>query len=108
MSEELDDSSTSITKPTGQHPRNRLTAVRVRNLKKPGRYADGNGLYLVVDPSGAKRWIWRGKIRAKGKRCDLGLGSVQIVTLADARDQAAQLRRDARAGKDLLAERQRE
>jgi len=94
--------------PAGQHPRNRLTAVRVRNLKTPGRYGDGNGLYLVVDPSGAKRWIWRGKIRAKGRRCDLGLGSFRDVTLADARDKAAQLRRDARSGKDPLAERQRE
>src|SRR5512132_3801374 len=92
----------TIKKPTGQHPRNRLTAVRVRTVKTPGRYGDGNGLYLVVDPSGAKRWIWRGKIRAKGKRCALGLGSIQIVSLADARDQAAQFRRDARAGKDPL------
>jgi integrase len=108
MSEDRDEAPTSITKPTGQHPWDRLTAVRVRTLKTPGRYADGNGLYLVVDPSGAKRWIWRGKIRAKGKRCDLGLGSVQIVTLAGARDAAAQLRRDARAGKDPLAERQRD
>lgn len=57
---------------------------------------------------GAKRWIWRGKIRAKGKRCDLGLGSIQIVSLADARDQAAQFRREARAGKDPLGDRQRE
>src|SRR5262245_17510751 len=103
-----EESDGPITEPTGQHPLNRLTAVRVRNLKTPGRYADGNGLYLVVDPSGAKRWIWRGKIRAKGKGCDLGLGSVQLVTLADARDKAAQLRRDARSGKDPLAERQRE
>jgi integrase len=108
MSEERDEAATSITKPTGQHPRNRLTAVRVRTVKTPGRYGDGNGLYLVVDPSGAKRWIWRGKIRAKGKRCDLGLGSVQIVSLADARDQAAQFRRDARAGKDPLGDRRRE
>ena len=46
-----------FTKPRGQHPDKRLTAVTVRNLKKPGRYADGNGLYLVVDHSGAKRWM---------------------------------------------------
>ena len=34
----------------GQHPHQRLTAVSVRAKPPPGRYADGNGLYLVVDP----------------------------------------------------------
>src|SRR6187399_1876343 len=96
-------------KPTGRHPDKRLTPVAVRAAKKPGNYADGNGLYLVVDESGAKRWIWRGVIKAKGKRCDLGLGSVRLVTLADARDRAVQLRRDARdRTKDPLADRERE
>lgn len=92
----------------GRHPHNKLTPVGIRHVKQPGRYADGNGLYLVVDPSGAKRWIWRGHIKAKGKRCDLGLGSVRLVSLADARDEAAQLRRSARAGKDPLADRERD
>ena len=40
---------TAVRRP---HPVNALTAVRVRSLKKPGQYADGNGLYLVVVPSG--------------------------------------------------------
>ena len=44
-------------KPRGRHPHQRLTAVGVKAAKDAGRYADGNGLYLVVDPSGAKRWI---------------------------------------------------
>jgi integrase len=93
-------------KPRGRHPDKRLTAVRVRTIKAPGRYADGNGLYLFVDPSGAKRWIWRG--RFAGKRSDLGLGSAQLVSLADARDEATRLRRMAREGKNPLAERRRE
>lgn len=42
-----------------------------------------------------------------GKRCDLGLGSLQLVSLADAREEAARLRRIARAGGDPLAERRR-
>ncbi len=46
--------------------------------------ADGNGLYLVVDPSGAKRWVLR--VVSMGKRCDLGLGGLSVVTLAEARD----------------------
>jgi integrase len=92
-------------KPRGRHPQQRLTAVSVRNTRRPGRYADGNGLYLVVDPSGAKRWIWRGRIQ--GKRCDLGLGGVQIVSLAEARDQAVSYRRQARDGTNPRVERAR-
>ncbi|WP_345944344.1 Arm DNA-binding domain-containing protein [Aureimonas sp. SA4125] len=48
-----------MAKRTGRHPDKALTAVQVRNLKVPGRYADGNGLYLVVDESGARRWLLR-------------------------------------------------
>src|SRR5260370_1210432 len=39
---------------------------------------------------------------------DLGLGSAQLVPLTDARDEAARLRRMARAGADPLGERRRE
>ncbi|MGB2096122.1 MAG: Arm DNA-binding domain-containing protein, partial [Candidatus Puniceispirillaceae bacterium] len=54
------------------HPSNKLTALAVKKQTTPGRYSDGNGLYLVVDPSGAKRWLQR--LSIQGKRCDLGLG----------------------------------
>ena len=33
---------------------NRLTNLRIRAIEKPGRHADGGGLYLVVDKSGGK------------------------------------------------------
>jgi integrase len=101
----LDTPRIKATKPHGQHPDKRLTAVTVRNLKRPGRYADGNGLYLVIDHSGAKRWILRTVIARK--RCDIGLGSVRLVPLADARDEATKLRRQARRGEDPLTERRR-
>ena len=84
----------------------RLSVARVRGVKTPGRYADGNGLYLVVDANGAKRWILR--TVAKGRRRDLGLGSAQLVSLAAARAEAARLRQLARAGGDPIAERRRE
>lgn len=93
-------------KPRGRHPDKRLTAVRVRNLTKPGRYADGNGLYLVVDESGAKRWLLRTIVT--GKRRDIGLGSLRLIELAKARAEAARLRLMARAGSDPLSERRRE
>ncbi len=95
-----------MTKPRGPHPQQRLTALRVRNIKDAGRYADGNGLYLVVDPSSARRWILRTIIR--GRRRDIGLGSTQLVPLADARVEASRLRRLARTGGDPLHERRRE
>ena len=102
----LDTARIKVGKPRGRHPDRRLTAVSVRNTKTPGRYADGNGLYLFVDESGARRWLLRTVVA--GKRRDIGLGSAQLVPLADAREEAAKLRRMARAGGDPLAERRRE
>ncbi|MBT7646629.1 MAG: integrase arm-type DNA-binding domain-containing protein [Rhodospirillaceae bacterium] len=93
-------------KPAGRHPVDALSAVKVRNAKEPGRFADGNGLYLVVDPSGAKRWILRTVVR--GKRRDIGLGSTQLVSLSEARDKARDMRKMAREGGDPLAARRAE
>ena len=93
------------SKPKGQHPTKALTAAKVRALSKPGRYADGNGLYLIVDPTGAKRWVLRTVVR--GRRRDLGLGGVLTVSLAEAREEATAMRKVARAGGDPTAERAR-
>jgi integrase len=60
-------------------------------------------LYLVVDPSGAKRWVLR--VVVKGRRCDIGLGGVSVVGLPEAREEARRLRGLARKGADVLAER---
>lgn len=87
---------------SGPHPERSLSAIFVRNQKEPGRYADGHGLYLLVEPSGAKRWVQR--LVIQGKRTDLGLGPVSLVTLAEARAQAEANRRLARAGGDPLHE----
>jgi len=87
---------------TRKHPDKALSVVGIRALKKPGRYADGNGLYLKVDPSGAKRWELRTVV--KGKRCDIGLGGLKMVTLAEAREQARKYRAIARDDGDPLAE----
>jgi integrase len=92
-------------KPRGRHPEKALTALAIKNLTKPGRYADGNGLYVVVDPSGAKRWVLRTVVQ--GRRRDMGLGSLQLVSLADARARATTYRRLARDGGDPVAEKRR-
>jgi len=95
-----------MPKPKGRHPHQRLNAVRVKNISKPGRHADGNGLYLLVEKSGAKRWMLRTIVA--GKRCDIGLGSLQLVKLPAAREEATRLRSLARKGQDVLAARRSE
>jgi integrase len=86
-----------------RHPIKALNAARVATLKAPGRHADGGGLYLVVDPSGAKRWLLRVVVR--GRRRDIGLGGLSTTSLAMAREQAALYRGVARSGGDPLAKR---
>jgi integrase len=83
----------------------RLTALAVRNAKA-GRHGDGDGLYLLVKPSGAKSWLLR--IQQAGKRRDIGLGSLAALSLADAREKAATLRKHALNGRDPIAERDRD
>jgi integrase len=90
---------------TRKHPDKALTVVGIKALKKPGRYADGNGLYLKVSRSGAKRWELRTVV--KGKRCDIGLGGLKVVSLAEAREEARKYRAIARNDGDPLAEKRR-
>ena len=70
------------------NPTNKLNALFVKKVITPGKYHDGNltGLYIRVDASGAKFWVQR--IMVNGKRCELGLGSPPITTLAHAREVA--------------------
>jgi integrase len=81
----------------------KLTKKLVENLGA-GRHGDGGGLYLVVDPSGARRWIVRvvvkGQKNKKGAplRTDFGLGGADIVTINQARDRALEYRRMAKQG----------
>ena len=55
----------------------RLSALTVKSLKGPGRFSDGDGLYLVVGPTGRKSWICR--VQKKGRRRDFGLAAVVIA-----------------------------
>ena len=79
----------------------KLTVASVRSLRKPGKYYDLHGLILRVAPGGSKQWIWRGTVR--GRRRDIGLGSVTYTTLEEARDIAYRYRKLARAGIDPKA-----
>lgn len=73
----------------------KLTVIQISKAK-PGRHADGKGLYLLVKPSGAKSWVLR--IQVNGRRRDFGLGSADLVSLSDARDKAMEGRKLARNG----------
>jgi integrase len=93
---------------TRQRKQNLLTARTIETAKKPGRYSDGNGLYLVVRPGGSKQWMFL--YRRDGKLSEMGLGSpLKGVTLAMARglrDEARAVM--ARGGDPLEARRQAE
>ena len=72
---------------------NRLNARTVATIEKPGRHADGAGLYLAISQDGStlrRRWVflfrWHGKLR------EMGLGGASTVPLAQARLLAAKWR----------------
>jgi integrase len=75
---------------------NRLTAVEVRKISKPGMHPDGAGLYLRVHESGARGWIFRYRNR------ECGLGTFPDVGLQDARETAATCRKLLLEGKDPI------
>ena len=109
----------------------KLTAIKVKNAKpgkgaggKPtnSRLSDGDGLSLLVKPSGAKVWVLRVQVDKRSR--DIGLGSVDLeridrkwfggddplagislmrqtsLTLEEAREKARVLRKIAKAGAD--------
>ncbi|WP_035484886.1 tyrosine-type recombinase/integrase [Geminicoccus roseus] len=81
----------------------KLSAVRARSETKPGRYNDGNGLYLLVRPDGRKGWVLRYRLGTKQR--DMGLGSYPEVSLATARQSAAEAREKLRSGEDPITAR---
>jgi hypothetical protein len=67
-------------------PMGTLTATKVKARTAKGRVHDGDGLYLQITKRGSKSWIFR---YMKDRRShDMGLGPVELVSLAEARTQA--------------------
>ena len=79
-----------------------LTTKQIENLKKPGRYADGDGLLLQVRSATNKSFVFRYK--RDGKEHFVGLGSTRVISLADARRKAMDLRMALHDGRNPLAE----
>lgn len=117
----------------------KLAPLKVKNAKpKIGpdgklqavRLTYGEGLQVLVQPSGRKSWVLR--VMVDGKRREIGLGAVDVkrlggdafgdhspldeiplmlrnsLTLLEAREKAAALRKLAKAGADPVLERDRE
>jgi integrase len=84
----------------------RLSARTAAAATLPGRYMDGGGLFLDVEPGGRRRWIYR--YRLNGRRRDMGLGSPDHVSLAEARAERDRWRKEARQGRDPIEARKRE
>ena len=78
----------------------RLTAIKVANLKAKGLYADGDGLYLRITSTGTKSWMFR--FAQGGATRDMGLGPLATVSLARARELAAEARRQRLEGVDPI------
>lgn len=86
--------------------KNKLTARTVETKKAPGYYSDGGNLYLRITKSLNKTWAFYYK--KDGKRTEMGLGSFSTVSLEQAREKAAELRRQIANGIDPLSERQQQ
>jgi integrase len=79
-----------------------LTARQVKAIDKPGLYAMGGNLYLQVDGR-SKSWIFR--YQTAGRRRHMGLGSLALVPVAEARDLAVEHRKAVAAGNDPIEHR---
>lgn len=81
----------------------RLSARFCQTVVEAGRYSDGGNLYLSVSPNGGRRWVfmfrWLGRVR------EMGLGSARDVSLAKARERAAEARAHLIDGRNPLDER---
>jgi integrase len=86
-------------------PHNKLTPRTVSSSKTPGYYSDGNGLYLQISKSLTKSWLFIYKLN--GKKTEIGLGSIDTTTLAEAREQAQDYRKLLASGINPLIEKRR-
>ncbi|MCA1492757.1 integrase arm-type DNA-binding domain-containing protein [Ensifer sp. NBAIM29] len=84
---------------------NKLTAIEVKNAA-PGKHPDGGGLWLYKLPDGAARWVLR--VTIHGRRREMGLGSIEDVSLKEARDAADKWRAVTRSNLDPIKERERQ
>jgi Arm DNA-binding domain len=83
----------------------KLTALAVQRASKRGMISDGAGLYLQIAEGGSKSWILR--FKRGGRTRHFGIGPLHTVTLAEARQRAAEARLMLLDGKDPIEARRR-
>ena len=83
---------------------NAIGQLRAKNLG-PGKHPDGQGLWLVKRSKDAGKWILR--LAVAGKRREMGLGRWPDVSIAEARERAAEARKTLRGGADPICEREK-
>ena len=81
----------------------KLNALQLKHLTRKGRHGDGGGLYLAIDDGDRRRWVFLFRDRQTKKLREMGLGSASTVTLAKAREKAAECRRQLDAGLNPIA-----
>jgi integrase len=79
-----------------------LRAREVAQLK-PGLWRASKSLYAQVSESGGRSWVYRYMV--KGRARQMGIGSCDVVTLAEAREKVIDLRRQLAAGIDPIEHR---
>jgi integrase len=82
----------------------------VDNQNEPGKYHLGEGLYLIVKPTGAKSFVLRYPQRKDGKLIylEMGLGSVRDNGFAKVRERARYFRQQSAQGNDPRQKREEE
>lgn len=81
----------------------KLTALAAKRTVTPGRYGDGDGLWLQVRSAELRSWLFRFKLHGKAR--EMGLGTYANLSLAEAREAATACRRLVRDGIDPIERR---
>lgn len=84
----------------------RLTKRDIERANKRRKYSDGRGLFLSVSANGRKTWAFC--YTFAGRAREMGLGSIDFMSVDEARDRAVHLRKMVRDGVDPMADRNRE
>jgi Arm domain-containing DNA-binding protein len=87
-------------------PAYQLTVRQVGTIAVPGRYGDGRGLWLHVSPGLTKSWVFRYMLERRVRA--MGLGPVDLVSLAEARRKAHAARKLLLDGIDPIEAREQE
>lgn len=86
---------------------NLTSAKSVEAIKETGYHRCAQGLYLQVSKNGSKSWLFRYKSPVTQKQREMGLGSLNFISLAEARVLAVENKRLMLAGIDPLEEKKR-